>query len=51
MMYKDLSPPPPTYKLHKGVRDQAPYGWQELTSTTRMTPYVPHPLGPQHIES
>ena len=27
------------------------YGWQELTSTTWMAPYVPHPQGPQHIES
>ena len=34
-----------------GVEDQAPYGWQELMSTTWMTPYVPYPPGPQYIGS
>ena len=45
------TPPAPPHKLHRGVEDQAVYGWQELTSTTWMTPYVPYPLGPQYIES
>ena len=50
MMYKGLSPPPP-YKLHKRERGKSNYGWQELTSTTRMNHCALPPLGPQHIES